>query len=245
LQNTPEAVDAAGAAVVAWGRQRNQRAAALGTLKQVLLRSADLDAFVAHFDKQKQDSAIIRKAIGQAYIDKKEHARAIRQLELAAQLQPNDVEIYKLLVAAEDAAGDKAGAARQLLHAAQLARRDLKLYEDLGRRYLALAQPIEAERAYTSIVEMMPTESESHARLAEIREKQNRWREAIEQWQHAARLNALEPTPLLKLAAAQIHEKQWPGARATLHKLETATWPTRFSDVQAQTRKLAARVPMK
>ena len=91
-------------------------------MKRVLLRSPDLDAFVAHWDKQKQDSAIVRKALGQAYREKGEHAKAIKQLELAAALQPNDAEIYQLLVASYDQLGDKAGGLRQLLQAVQFAR---------------------------------------------------------------------------------------------------------------------------
>ena len=242
LKKTPEAVEAAGGAIVAWGSQRDQRAKALDSLKQVLLRSPDLDAFVAHFDKEKQDSAIVRKALGQAFQEKKEYAKAIQHLELAAALQPNDVEIFQLLIASHDATNDKEGAVRQLLQAVQHSRRDLKLYEELGKRYAAAGQPKEAERAYTSIVEMLSTESESHALLAEIREKQNRWGEAILHWEQVARLRALEPTGLLKLAAAQIHEKQWDQARATLRKLDARSWPLRFDDVRREVRRLEEQV---
>jgi tetratricopeptide (TPR) repeat protein len=238
LDKTPEAVEAAGGAIVAWGSRRDQRTQALDTLQSVLLRSPDLDAFVAHFDKQKEDSAIIRKALGKVYRGKNEHAKAIKQLQLALELQPSDAEIHQLLVASFDQLGDKAGSLRQLLQAVQLARRDLKLYDDLGKRYLALDQPDEAERAYTSIVEVLPTESESHALLAEIREKQNRWPEAIHHWKQVARIRALEPTGLLKLAAAQIHEEQWEPARETVRTLNSRSWPSRFGDVQQQTRAL-------
>jgi tetratricopeptide (TPR) repeat protein len=242
LKKTPEAVEAAAGTIVAWGPRHNNRAEALKTLKEVLLRSPDLDGFVAHFDKQKQDSAIVRKALGQAFQDKKQYARAIAQLELAAALQLNDAETYQLLVACHDAMGDKEGAARQLLRSAQLARRDLKLYEDLGKRYLALAQPAEAERAYTSIVEVQPAEAETHALLAEVREKQERWADAIAQWEQVARLRALEPTGLLKLAAAQMHEKQWNEAAETLRKLAAQSWPQRFGDVRQQVRTLEERM---
>lgn len=238
LNKTPEAVEAAGGAIVAWGADRRKRGDALETLKNVLLRSPDLDAFVAHFDKEKQDSAIIRKALGQAYGQKKEWAKAIQQLEKAAQLQPNDAEVHRLLVSFHDETGDKQGAIGRLLQAVQVSRRDIKLYEDLGRRYAALGQANEAERAYTSIVEVLPTESESHALLATIREKQNRWKDAIEHWEQVARLHSLEPTGLLRLAAAQIHEKQWDKARETLRQLDTRTWPARFGNVQQQVDRL-------
>ena len=185
LQKTPEAVEAAGGAIVAWGGRRDQRTQALATMKQVLLRSPDLGAFVAHFDQQKQDSAIVRKALGEAYREKGEHAKAIKQLELAAALQPGDADIYQLLVASYDQLGDKAGGLRQLLQAVQLARRDTNLYQQLGERYATEGQPKEAERAYTSIVEMLPAEAESHAQLAEVREKQNRWSDAMAHWEQA------------------------------------------------------------
>ena len=242
LKKTPEAVEAAGGAIVAWGNQRDNRAKAIDTLKQVLLRAPDLDAFVVHFDQQKQDSAIVRKALGQAYREKKEHTKAIKQLQQAAQLQPHDAEVYQLLVASYDDVGDKAAAIKQLLQAAQQARRDFKLYEDLGNRYVVASQMTEAERAYTSIVEVQPSESESHTLLAEVREKQNRWADAIHHWEQVARLRALEPTGLLKLAAAQIHEKRWDAARKTLRKLDTRTWPVRFGNVHEQVRTLEERI---
>jgi Flp pilus assembly protein TadD len=238
LKKTSEAVEAAGGAIVAWGSRRDNRVQALDTLKQVLLRSPDLDGFVAHFDQQKQDSAIVRKALGRAYRDKKEHAKAIQQLQQAAQLQANDAEVHQLLVASYDDIGEKEGAVQQLLQAALQSRRDLKLYQDLGNRYAAAGRGLEAERAYTSIVEVLPGEAESHALLAEVREKQNRWPEAIHHWEQAARLRALEPTGLLKLAATQILEKQWDQARATLRKLDARTWPARFGDVSSQVRTL-------
>jgi Tfp pilus assembly protein PilF len=242
LRKTPEAVEAAGGAIVAWGPQHANRAHALETLKQVLVRSPDLDAFVAHFDKQKQDSAVVRKALGQAYHAKKEHAKAIRELQLAAELQPNDAEIHQLLISCLDHVGDKQGAVRQLLRAVQLSRRDVKLYQELGRRYETSGRPREAERAYTSIVEVLPTESESHALLAEVREKQDRWPDAVAHWEQVARIRALEPTGLLKLAAAQIHQKQWDRAEETLRRLDTRTWPARFGDVPYQVRTLLGQI---
>ena len=121
-----------------------------------------------------------------AYQERKEHAKAIKQLEAA--VAPNDADIYKLLVASHDALNDKEGAIRQLLQGSQLSRRDIKLYKDLGERYAKAGQAQEAERAFTSIVEMLPTESESHTLLAEVREKEGRWQDAIGHWQQVASL---------------------------------------------------------
>jgi tetratricopeptide (TPR) repeat protein len=129
-----------------------------------------------------------------------------------------------------------------VLQSLQLSRRDIKLYEDLGRRLAALGRAKEQERAYTAIVEVLPSESESHALLAEIREKENRWGEAIGQWQQVARIRALEPTGLLRLAAAQIHQKQWREAAETVGRLRVRSWPTRFGNVVEQVRQLEGQI---
>src|SRR5262249_29846435 len=97
-------------------------------------------------------------------------------------------------------------------------------------------------RAYTSIVEVLPSESESHALLAEIRQTHNRWSEAMAEWEHVASIRALEPTGLVKLDEAQIHEKQWDKAAETLQKLTTKTWPARFTELPSQIRQLQQQI---
>jgi hypothetical protein len=57
-----------------------------------------------------------------------------------------------------------------------------------------------------------------------------------------ARIRALEPTGLLKVAAVQIRQKQWDDAAETLRKLNVRSWPPRFSDVQHQVRQLEEQV---
>jgi tetratricopeptide (TPR) repeat protein len=238
LGKTKEAVDKASGAVVSWAPSQAQRKGALDALVQVLVAAPDLKAYVAELDKEKLQSAVVRKAIGQAYIQKGDHARAIPQFQLAAELQPNDAETYQALVACYDKINDKEAAVRQLLQAVELSRRDIKLYEELGQRLAELKQSMEAERAYTSIVEMLPNELESHTLLAEVRQKQDRWQDAIAHWERVAKIRALEPTGLLKLAAAQIHEKSWDDAAATLRTLRSQSWPQRFGHVQQMAREL-------
>jgi predicted Zn-dependent protease len=94
-------------------------------------------------------------------------------------------------------------------------------------------------------VEVLPNESESHTLLAEIRQEQNRWGEAIVHWRQVARIRALEPTGLLKLAAALIHEKQWTEASATLRQAAARGWPSRFGDIYGQVRELERQLPAK
>jgi tetratricopeptide (TPR) repeat protein len=240
LKKTIEAVDAAAGEMVARGQRvvdpfQGSSQDAAESLKMVIRQSPDLDAYVAQLDRRTQESGldnpIVRKAVGQVYLEKRDYAKAIRQLNLAAQSQPNDGQTYQALLDCYDRMGDKRGAIEQLLRWRDLARRDLKLYEDLGNRYQAMGEPGQAERAYTSLVEVLPAEAESHRRLAEIRQRQNRWDDAIAQWQEVARLGATEPTGLLGLAQALIHEHRVEQAAETLAKLKQTSWPPRFADV--------------
>jgi len=246
LGKTAEAVDAAGGAIVCWGPSHQRRKEAVDALKHVIRQAPDLDAYVAQLDGESdqagQDKPIVRKAVGQVYLEKGEPDKAIAQLQLACGLQPNDAETHQALIACYDRKGDKPGAVRQILQSLQLARRDVERYRDLGRRLDALEQPGEAKRAYTSIVEVLPDETESHALLAEVRQEQDRWPDAILHWQRVAEIRALEPTGLVKLAAAQVHERRWDEAARTVEKLKARSWPPRFGNVEQEIRELEQRV---
>jgi Flp pilus assembly protein TadD len=246
LKQTPEAVEAAGAAIVSWGKQIERRADALNALKDVLRKSSDLDAYVKHLDAQVEESGlenpIVRKAVGMVYFERSEFKKAIAQLERAVEPQPNDAETHRTLVAAYDNAGDKEGAIAQLFESVELSRREITLYKDLAARFQAAGKSDDAERAYTTIVEMLPGESESHTMLAEVRQSQNRWHEAARHWERVAEIRKLEPTGLLKLASAQIQLKHFDEARQTIRQIEKRDWPTRFGDVPSQVRQLEQRM---
>jgi tetratricopeptide (TPR) repeat protein len=233
LKKTPEAVEAACAAIVSWGPHFNQRAAALATLHEVLRDSPNLEAFITEIDQKGaetgMDSAIVRKAIGEVLFDKGQFEKATIQLRRASELQPNNAEVNKKLLDCFDRRNDKAGAAAQLLVSVQLSRRDLNLYQELGKRYAEQGQADEAERAFTSIIEMIPTDASSHMMFAGVRETQNRWDDAVHHWEEAVRLRTLEPNPLIGLAKAQIHKGQLEKASETLAKLKTKQWPVRFN----------------
>jgi tetratricopeptide (TPR) repeat protein len=246
LHRTLEAVEAAGGAIVSWGPDQQNRTQALAALLQVVREADDLDAFVAQLDRQEATTGlvnpIVHKAAGQVYAERGKHREAVTQLKLAAELRPDDAETRKHLVAQFDALHDADGAFRALLDAAELSRRDIKLYQEMGRRLEALGRPREVERAYTSIVEMLPNESEGHALLAEIRQSQNRWADAILHWEQVARIRALEPTGLLKLAAAQVHERQWEQAAQTVKRLRSRGWPARFNNLEPQVHELELQI---
>ena len=247
LKNTDKAVEDAAAAIVIWGAagdgiyRRNVRTGAvegqvhpIDLLKEVLVLAPDLDAYVAQLDKhvaeKNEDRPILRKAIGDLYFERKAFDKALVQLKVAAELAPQDGSIHARLVECYDALMMPREAAEQLFASVELARRDIDLWVKLSERLEKLEQPAEAERARTSLVEMLPTEAEGHARLAEIRQSQDRWSEAADHWRHVARLRKLEPAGLLGLAAAQIRDQQRAAAEGTIKELETTDWPARFQD---------------
>lgn len=245
LGRTKEAVEAASAAIICWAPNRSERSNSLETLNSVLRQAKDLDDFVKYLDGEAgrtgQDSPILRKAIGLIYQQRNEFAKAITQLQLAVDLQPNDAAIHNALIACFDANENRAAATKQLLKLIDLHRNDLGLYLQLTERLKD--NEAESERAATSIVDASPNEAENHAALAELRQQQGRWSEAIPEWQQVAELRKREPNGLLKLVAAQLHEKQWNDARATINKLRKTEWPTRFTDIQQQASQLENQIP--
>ena len=245
LRDTIAAVDAAAAGIVARGQKQSARDQASLALTSVILSSRNRDGLIAHLDQQAektgQDSAIIRKAIGSVLLDIKEYDKAIPQLQLAAQLQPTDAETQQKLIEALDAADRKDDATKQMLTQLDFDRHNLEVYKQLAKRLQS--DDAMAERAATSLVEAAPLEAENHQALAELREKQDRWDDAIAQWRQVAELRKLEPTGLLKLATAQVHEEQWSDAKATIKKLNQKTWPSRFDNLEREIRKLQKQLP--
>ncbi|MDZ7617363.1 MAG: tetratricopeptide repeat protein [Patescibacteria group bacterium] len=176
------------------------------------------------------------------YLEKEEYAKAIAQLELAVAVQPNDRQTHESLIACYDRGNNPQGAIEQLLKLRELAPRDVALYKQLGERYAKLQSHGQAERAFTSIVEALPEEAESHALLAQVRQGQDRWSDAVPHWERVAQLRALEPQGLLGLAGALVHLERWDAAAEALEKLDAQPWPNRFGDVRGQTRALWRKV---
>jgi len=206
----------------------------LDVLREVLKESLNLDAYVADVDKKaaesQEDSAIIRKALGEVYFERMEFAKAAAQLKIAVELAPSDAAVHSKLVACYDELKNGPAAAEQMFAAVEVTRRDVELWASLATRLQTLGQADEAERARTTLVEMLPGETEGHAKLAVLRQEANRWDDAILHWREVATLRKLEPAGLLSLAAAELHQKQKAAADATLKQLESTDWPARFHD---------------
>jgi tetratricopeptide (TPR) repeat protein len=118
LMQTTQAVDAASGAIVSWGRDEDNRHAALNGLQQVLAQAPGLDRYVETVDAQVAESGlenpVLRQALGWVYIQKRKYDRAIRQLRLAVETQPNDRRTHELLLKVYDKSGEVEGGLRQL-----------------------------------------------------------------------------------------------------------------------------------
>ena len=245
LGDTIAAVNAAAGGIVCRVGSQYERSTATSTLDSVILESKDRDGLIAHLDQQAeqtgQDSAIIRKALGIVLSNSDEPEKAITQLKLAIDLQPNDSETHRELIHALDEAEREAEATQQMIALLDFDRHNLDLYKRLANRLRD--NDAMAERAATSLIEAAPLEADHHQALAELRQRQDRWDDAIDHWRHVAELRKLEPTGLLKLATAQVHEKKWDDAEATIKKLNQQKWPSQFHNLDHQIRKLQKQLP--
>jgi tetratricopeptide (TPR) repeat protein len=244
LQRTADAVDAAAAAIVCWPATHHRRTEALNTLRTVIEQCPDLDAYAATVDAQAkesgQDSPVIRQAIGEVHRRRKQWAAARRQFEAARELQPNNRDVNAALLACYDGLSDQPGAVRQLLAMLAVDRHNLDLLKQLVQR--TKSDDTLSERAATQLIETGPNESEYQQALAEHRQTQNRWSDAIAHWERVADLRRTDPTGPLKLSAALIHERQVDRAKQTLRKILARDWPAQFPNAHAEATNLLRQV---
>jgi tetratricopeptide (TPR) repeat protein len=242
LGRTADAVDSAAGAVIAWGQDQNNRKNALAALQSVLMRSEDLDAYVATLDGEVKKTGLenptIRKALGQVYAQKSQWEKAAVQLKASLDVQPNDPETQRSLVNAYDKMKQPELAVAQLYMALEVTGHDIALTTELGTRLVKLGDAARAERVHTNLVETMAQESESHEALAKVRESQKRLPEAAEQWQQVVRIRSSEPGGYLGLARVLIAQKDRKGAADVLQKVLGGEWEQRFGDVKAEARSL-------
>ena len=242
LGNTWAAVDAAAGAVVAWGPSRDERDVALETLRRALVEAQDLGGVVAEFERESAETGVenpvLRKAIAAAFMERGEPRKAAHHYDLAVEMEPNDLESQRARVAAWDAAGERERATESLLESAMAASTDLRLFVDLGNRLSAGGNAEEAERAFTTVVEKKPEESESHQALAEVRESQDRFEDAVHHWREVTRIRSQEPTGYLRLARVLVRTGEAAEAEDILEMLLGQSWDERFGDVHQKAKEI-------
>ena len=245
LGETDAAVQAASAAVVAWGRTNDQQSQALVTLKEVLAQAKDLDAWVVRYDAEVAtsgvDAPVLRKALGALFLERGRNAPAAVQLRAARELDPLDAETHGMLVRALDASGDAAGALEALLASVRMAPKNLDAYPDLAQRFFRAGDAAQAERAKTSLVEAVPSEPDGYRALAKIREANGKWALAARLWGRVTDVRPKEPEGWLELGRTETEAGDKVAARAALQHVLDGTWDERFGDVKAEAAKRLER----
>ena len=263
LGDLESALEAANAAIVIWGADRKYNSDSLSHLKR-LVRAVDkgefdtnLDDWVKQLDQESEKTGqynyVLRNFIAQKYLQNAKYDAAIKQFQLAIELMPNDAQMHKHLIECYQKSRDREAEILQRVELVKLDRRSVANYQQLGGRLkeLAIADAesaagkefaSQAERAFTSMVEMLPTETEGHIALAEVRATQKRWDDSIQHWQRVNTIRSKEPTGLLGLCDVQIDAGQIAQAKATIRKLKQRSWPTRFNNLSNQIRDLEKRL---
>ena len=244
-----EAVEAACAAMVSWGQQSSNRAMCSDALRWPYSGPSPptwtptwsgLDKKTA---ETKLENPIVRKAIGQGLCgEAASTAGRSPNSRLAAEAcSPMTLKRTRPLLACFDKQDDQPGGGRELLHWARISCRGTSSLRDRakgsgearaaggGRAGLHLDRGGPAGRGGKLSGSCGP-------RSASGRTAGPRRQGPLA----AGRQNpaSLEPTGLLNLARAQIHEKQWDAAQETCRQLRARTWPQRFGDVEGQVREL-------
>lgn len=246
LGQTAQAVEDATSALVVWGPDARQHAEALNALRFVLQSAPDVVKFTAELDRETADAQTdrpaVRRVLGEVLLEKKLPQLARGQLLKAQELRPADPEIQRLLVTCHDQLEDPRGAVAQLLRSVQVSRRDYNLYAELGKRFEGLGDAAAAERARTSVLDLLPNDAEGHERLAVIREQQQRFVDAVVQWQHVSRLRPLDPAGLIGTTRNQVAAGDRNAARESLQLLKRTSWPPRFQQLPQQIAELEMKM---
>ncbi|HEX9794804.1 MAG TPA: VIT domain-containing protein [Planctomycetota bacterium] len=243
LGRTIAAVDDAAGAIVAWGADDDSRRGALTWLERLLTEAEDLPAYVRHLEAEVEanglENPILRRALGKALAARGEHAAAAVHLRLAVEAAPMDFDARRALVAALSRAGRGEESLAAWLGWARAAGHDMDLWTDLAQ---AIAEhggangADRSERAYTNVVELFPNESESHQKLAQVREEQGRLAEAESEWRQVVRVRTGEPAGYLGLVRVLVLQGKGEAAAGVAREMLGRDWDERFGDVAGQLR---------
>ena len=81
----------------------------------------------------------------------------------------DDDAASKLLIQAYDTLGQPAEALQVALHRSEYVSRQTQTWKELGERFSKQKDAAQAERAFTSIIEVLPNDADSEIALAQVR----------------------------------------------------------------------------
>ncbi|MCB9919801.1 MAG: hypothetical protein H6832_15470 [Planctomycetes bacterium] len=236
LREWKDAFLACRSAIVAAGKNQVRDREANSALDR-LLRFGKASAIIAMHDAEVehtgQDAPVLRKAFGRFLLTQRDFEAAAKQLNLAIEMQSNDVESWNLLITAYDQANEPARALEAFGKSLDVVPFDVNRAADYATR-VERARDFElAQRAWTNLVERRPDEADPHTKLATRFERQLEWDRAIQQWKRVIEIRTDEPMGWFGLADAKLRAGRPDDARETLQAMMEKPWDARFGDVKA------------
>ncbi len=228
LARHDEAVDAACAAVVAWGPDSSNRQNALQALRDVLAAIPELATWTARWEEQAaasgMDAPVVRLALADLHLQRNEPDAALRHLLVARRHTPDDVAVHAAVVRAYEMKKDAAGTCDALATSLHHLPDQPDLYERLAQCMTGLGRTDDAERALTGLAEYAPNEAEGHRRLAILRTTAARHDDASQQWRQVVRIRSTEVDGWLELARSLARAGHKADAHAALDLVLASKW---------------------
>jgi tetratricopeptide (TPR) repeat protein len=121
---------------------------------------------------KEQKVAAIHLNLASSYIKKNNLPKAIRELNIAAEITPQAVQPHAILSFLYSAQGKFAAATREyevaLENAAKLNSGNLEIYRNLGILYLEQKRFKDAEKLYRSLLQLAPQDAQAHFYLGSV-----------------------------------------------------------------------------
>ena len=179
--------------------------------------------------------------VGRVFQERQQYDEAIQQFQIAQQLQPGDERCCsQAIIDCYECAGRIGQSHRGITQADRSPPApQLDSYQQLAER---LDDEAESDRAITSLVEAVPPKPTTIEALAEFRQNQDRWHEAVDEWMQVAQLHPAQPTGLIGLCMRSAFE-DWEGLRKTLGTLKADQWPAEFASEVKEAETLRKQLP--
>jgi tetratricopeptide (TPR) repeat protein len=191
-------------------------------LGAIALARGRVDEAVGHLRasvERDNDEVYALKALGDALLQKKDHAGALTNYRRAVRLAPKDISIaagYGMTLLAADSVD---AAIVQLSRAKEFKPDEPVLYVYLGDAYLKQNVLVLAISNYQKALELNPKDIGVHLKLARVLYRNKQYNEAVKEYEAITGIDSTFAEALLEKGRIYVLAKQYPNAIPTLQKL--------------------------
>ncbi|HUT32157.1 MAG TPA: VIT domain-containing protein [Planctomycetota bacterium] len=216
----------------------NYRSGLMSELIAFYRDSPKLDELVADYERAAAASGaekpMLRAVFGDIYREKGNLAAALRHYEAALEVAPSRNDIRQRVVEILRKRKQDAELLVQLRQQIAYDPKNLAHYRELGGVLTRAGRPADALRAYTTMLEAMPTEADSHREMAGVYTAMSRHADAVTMWKKVVQYRPEEPQSHYGLAESYVRSSQPDQARRVYQSMLTMSWDRRFGDVKAE-----------